>query len=38
MVINFLIYDRFVFGKKKEKAEEEDKDGARSEDQRKTKE
>ncbi len=38
MVINFLVYDRFVFGKKKEKVEEEDKDEERSESQRKTKE
>ncbi len=38
MIINFLVYDRFVFGKKKEKEGEEDKDEERSESQKKKKE
>ena len=38
MIINFLIYDRFVFVEKRGIKEEEDKDGERSESQRKMKE
>lgn len=36
MVINFLVYDRFVFGKKKEKVEEANKDEEHSESQKRT--